>query len=273
MWAPETVLSVEAIPAEIEGLSYTFGILRTEKWFLQDFLPAVKETAELFPNRNEMRLLRFLKLGRVAVFAIVVLGLAWLAFGVLTVISRPEWAFNEGEAQAVKQRLVSLTQERKRVDYWNNLLEDRSKAWTTMEALARLFPEKSGLLLKTFNHTVRPDNTPGKAKAGFIKEWTITGMARNEALEYLNALNTREGIADHFSEIAKVTGNLAFDPAPTTRTLVVNVRTQENSSFRQMPLEEITDSDDATYPFTFNLTITQRFESADPLAITTSKAP
>ncbi len=272
-WAPETVLSLEGMPEEIEGMSHTFGVLRTEKWFLQDFLPAVKETVELFPNRNEMRLLRFLKLGRVAVFAIVVLGLAWLAFSVFTVIRRPEWAFNEGEAKAVKQRLVNLTQERQRVDHWNNLLEDRSKAWTTMEAVARLFPAKSGLLLKNFNHTVRPDSAPGQAKVGFIKEWTIGGMARDEALEYLNALNTREGISGHFSEIAKVTGNLAFDPAPTTRTLVVNVKTQENSSFRQMPMEEIIDSDEATYPFTFNLTITQRFESADTLAITASKAP
>jgi len=272
-WAPEAILSLEPVPEETEGLSHTFGVLRTEKWFLQDFLPAVKETIELFPTKNEMRLLRFLKLGRVAVFALAVLGLAWLAFGVFTVIRRPEWAFNESESKAVQQRLVNLTQERQRVDHWNNLLEDRSKAWSTMEAFARLFPAKSGLLLKTFSHTVSPDSAPGQTKVGFVKEWTISGMARDEALEYLNALNTREGISGHFSEISKVTGNLAFDPAPTTRTIVVNVKTQENSTFKQMPLEEIVDSDDATYPFTFNLTITQRFESTDPLAISASKAP
>jgi hypothetical protein len=272
-WAPEVFLSVEPMPAETEGLSHTFGVLRSEKWFLQDFLPAVKETIELFPTRNEMRLLRFLKLGRVAVFALAVLCLAWLAFSVLTVIRRPEWAFNEGEAKAVKQRLVNLNQERQRIDHWNNLLDDRSKAWSTMEGVARLFPAKSGLLLKTFNHTVRPDSAPGQAKVGFIKEWTITGMARDEALGYLNGLNTREGISGHFSEISKITGNLAFDPAPNTRTIVVNVKTQESPVFKQMPLEEIVDSDEATYPFTFNLTITQRFESTDPLAITASKAP
>ncbi len=272
-WAGETILSIEAIPEEADGLSHTFGVLRAEKWFLQDFLPAVKETVELFPTRTEMRLLRFLKLGRVAVFAMAVLGLAWLAFSASSVIRRPEWAFNEGEAKAVKQRLVNLTQERQRLDHWNNLLEDRSKAWTTMEAVARLFPAKSGMLLTTFSHTVRPDSAPGQSKVGFIKEWTITGMARDGALEYLNALNTREGISGHFSEIAKVTGNQAFDPAPNTRTLVVNVKTQENQSFKQMPMEEIVDSDEATYPFTFNLVITQRFESTDPFAILASQAP
>ena len=273
-WAPEAVLSVEEIPEDTGGTSYTFGLLRTEKWFLQDFLPAVRETKERFPGRSEMRLLRVLKFARVALFAVAFLGLAWLAFSALTILRRPEWTFNEGDAQSVKQRLMSLTQQRKRIDHWNNLLEDRSKAWTSMEAMARLFPEQSGLLLKTFSHTVQPDGATAKqAKVGFTKSWVITGMARDGALEYLNALNSRGGISGHFSEIAKVTGNSAFDPTPTTRTLVGNVRTQENASFEQRPLEEIVDSDEDTYPFTFNLTITQRFESTDPLAISTTTAP
>ncbi len=270
---PEPAFSIRAIPEVTEGESHTFGVLCREKWFLQDFLPPIKEVVELYPSRNEMRLLRLLKLGRVAVAAVVVLGLAWLAFGVFSVIRRPEWAFNEGEAKAVQQRLVNLTQERQRLDHWNNLLADRSKAWTSMEALARLFPAKSGLLLKSFSHTVRPDSAPGQAQVGFIKEWVIAGFARDEALSYLNTLNTREGISAHFSEVSKVTGNMAYDPAPNTRTIVVNVKTQENSSWKQMPAESIVDSDEATYPFTFNLTITQRFESADALSIAAAKAP
>lgn len=270
---PEPSISLTEVPENTDGLSHTFGVLTAEKWFLQDFLPAEKATVELYPSRNEMRLLRFLKLSRVALFAIAVLGVAWLLFGVFTVIRRPEWAFNANEAKSVQQRMVKLTQERQRLDYWNSMLEDRSKAWSSMEAVARLFPAKSGLLLKTFSHTARPDSAPGQAKIGFVKEWTITGMARDGALAYLNALNTREGISAHFAEISKVTGNSAYDPAPTTRTLVVNVKTQENSSFKQMPLEEIMDSDEDTYPYMFNLVITQRFESADPMAINASKAP
>jgi hypothetical protein len=31
--------------------------------------------------------------------------------------------------------------------------------------------------------------------------------------------------------------------------------------------------DDTTYPFTFDLTITQRFEATDPLAINSAKIP
>ncbi len=32
-------------------------------------------------------------------------------------------------------------------------------------------------------------------------------------------------------------------------------------------------SDESTYPFTFDLTITQRFEATDPLALAVPKAP
>ena len=272
-WIPEPALSIEVVPEGKIHPSQTFGPMRTEKWFLQDFLPADKEAGEVYPTRNEMRLLSALRLARLGIAALAVLGIAWLAFGVFSVIRRPEWAFNEGESKAVQQRLVNLTQEQQRFEHWNNLLEDRSKAWVSMEALTRLFPAKSGMLVSTYSHTTRPDTAPGQAKVGFIKEWTITGMARDEALNYLNTLNTREGISARFSEIAKATGNTAYDPAPNTRTIVVNVKTQENGKFKQMPLEEIVDSDESTYPFTFNLTITQRFESADQLSISAAKAP
>ncbi len=173
----------------------------------------------------------------------------------------------------MKGRLVNLNQERQRIDHWSSLLEDRSKAWSSLEAVARLFPANSGIMVKTFSHTAKPDNTQGQVKVGFTKEWAVTGFARDGALAYLNSLNNRDGIASQFSEIAKVTGNLAYDPEPKTRTLVINVKTQENPTFKQLPQEEIVDSDESTYPFGFNLVITQRFESADELAIPAGKAP
>ena len=40
-----------------------------------------------------------------------------------------------------------------------------------------------------------------------------------------------------------------------------------------MPLEDASDSDESTYPFTFDLTITQRFEATDSMAINVTKAP
>lgn len=273
-WCPEPAISAQpaaAAPSATE--SHTFSILREEKWALQNFLPTPQDIVEIYPGRAEMRLLKLLRLARVAVFAIAVLCIAYFGFGAIDLIRRPEWSFDPSQAEVAKGRLAQLTHERQKADHWNNLLEDRSKAWTSMESLSRMFPEKGGMLVKTYSHSAKPDNTPGKAKVGFVKEWRITGYARDEALEYLNTINTREGISAHFSEIARVTGNSSFTPNAGNRNLVVNVRTQENNGYKSMPPEQASDADESTYPFTFELTITQRFEATDPMAINVSKAP
>jgi len=273
-WCPEPVISATPVTAETHAISsHTFSTLREEKWAFQNFLPTPREVVEIYPSRSEMRLLRILRLARVAVFAIAILCLAYVGFGVIDLVRHPEWAFDPSQAQAAQGRLSKLTVERQKADHWNNLLEDRSKAWTSMESLARMFPASSGMLVKTYAHGTKSDSTPGQAKIGFVKEWKITGYARDEALDYLNSINTREGISAHFSEIARITGNAAFSPSTGNRNLVVNVRTQENTTFKSLPPEEASDADETTYPFTFDLTVTQRFEATDPMSINVAKAP
>ena len=272
-WCPEPVIAASPAPATPTATSHTFSILREDRWALQDFLPTPRDIVEIYPNRAEMRLLRWLSLARVALVLIALLCLAYFTMGMIDMIRRPEWAFDVLQASAIKGRLAKLNAERQKVDHWNNLLEDRSKAWVNMEALARLFPENGGMLVKSYLHSVRPDTAPGQAKVGFIKEWKIVGFARDEALETLNTLNTREGIAAHFSEVARITGNSAFVPNIGNRSITINVRTQENSAFKPIPLEESSTADEATYPFTFDLTIMQRFEATDPMALNVPKAP
>jgi hypothetical protein len=53
----------------------------------------------------------------------------------------------------------------------------------------------------------------------------------------------------------------------------VNVRQQENNNFKRRPAEDMQANDTTTYPFAFDLTITQRFEATDPLALNATKAP
>ena len=271
-WAPEVVLSVEPVSSDAD-LSHTFGVLREDQWFVQDFLPPSKEETELVPTRNEMRILRFAKFGRIALFAGAALCVAWATASMFSVSRTPEWAYKADEGAMIQQRLGSLNLEKQRLDHWNSLLDDRAKGWASMEALALMFPPKSGILVKTFEHKVKPDNTRGQLKIAFVKEWTIAGFARADGLDYLNNLNTREGISEQFSDILNATGNLAFDPTPTTRTLLVNVKTQENPGFRVIPAEEILDNDESTYQYKFNLVITQQFVATDPLAAPAGKAP
>ncbi len=272
-WAPEPVIASATATLHQAVASHTFTVLREEKWALQNFLPTRLEIVEIYPSRSDMRLLKIIRLARVAVVAIAVLCLAYFCFGIFGLISKPEWAFDPSEAAAAKTRLGKLTLERQKADHWNNLLDDRSKAWTAMESLSRMFPQGSGMMVKTYVHLAKPNSTPGQAKVGFVKEWRISGYARDEALEYLNTLNTREGISAHFSEVSKLTGSTAYNPSIGNRNLVVNVRTQENPGFKPIPPEDMHDGDESTYPFTFELTITQRFEATDPMAIIASKAP
>lgn len=273
-WCPEPLLSCQLMEPGTPLIdSHTFTALREEKWVLQNFLPTPQDIVQIYPDRTEMKMLRMLRMGRVALFAITVLCITYLAFGIVGTMRLPEWGFNPLQAEAAQGRLKKLTIERQKADHWNNLLEDRSKAWVIMESFSRMFPENAGMLVKTYTHSTKPDSTPGQAKVGFIKEWRITGFARDEAIEYLTTISQREGISAHFNEIARITGNSSFSPAIANRNLVVNVRTQENGSYKSVPPEDTEDTNESSYPFSFDLTITQRFEATDPMALTVSKAP
>jgi hypothetical protein len=89
----------------------------------------------------------------------------------------------------------------------------------------------------------------------------------------LNKLNTQEGIVAHFAEIAQTTGNSAYDPSLKSRNLTINLRTQENSSYKTSDNDSASLTAESSYPYSFDLTIIQRFDSTDPLAIDIAKAP
>lgn len=272
-WCPEPAIAAQRDESVPLVNSHTFTILRNDLWALQNFLPTPREITEIFPNRTEMRMLRMLRLGRVALFAVTLLAIAYFVLGIVDLVRRPEWGFDPKQADAIKSRLARLTSEKQKADHWNNLLDDRSKAWVTMEFISRMFPPDKGILVKSFNQTSRPESAAGKATAGFVKEWRVAGLARDEALEYLNSLNTREGISAHFAEVARATGNHAFDPSIGNRSILVNVRTQEHNLYKPTPPEEAQAADETSYPFTFDLRITQRFEATDPLALNVPAAP
>jgi hypothetical protein len=272
---PEMIVAADLKrePTSPLAASHTFSTLRSDGWSIQDFLPIPVAEAEVFPSRTEMKLLRAAKYSRLGLVGLTVIALVWVTFGLLDMVRKPEWTFNQPEAKAIESRLASLGTERQRIMHWENLLEDRSKGWASIELLARLFPDKSGFLVKGFSHTAMPENIPGQAQAGFVKEWRISGLAREEALERLADLNTREGISAAFTEVARVTGNQAYRTDLPSRSVVVNVKTLEHGAFKPMPPEEMVAADETSYPFMFDLTITQRFEAADPMALNVAKAP
>ena len=268
---PWLVANTEARPNRI--CSNTFTMLQDEKWALQDFLPMPREIAELYPSHTEVRMLRFARLARVALFFLALAGIGWLGYTYANARMQPEWAYNPDEVNMTQARLTQLTQERERAEHWHNLLADRSKAWITMEDLVRMFPEDSGIKLKNFQYSAQPATDRTSATAGFVREWRITGLARQQGAARLNELNTREGVSAHFADVARITGNDAYRTDEVTRDILVNIRTQENRQFSPPSPEQLVANADTTYPISFDLTITQRFESDDPLALKTTAAP
>lgn len=272
-YCPELLIATQGTD-QTTSFSQTFDTFAEEKWITQDFLPIPREVAEIYPTRSEVQLLRTIRMARVALMFVALLAVAWALMDVFQKTRQPAWTFEPSQASTVQKRAAALTTERQQIEHWDNLLDDRSKAWASMELLCRLFPENSGMLVKGFSHTARPEPAPGKPKVGFVKEWRISGFARDEALEKLNLINSREGISAVFAEVAKVTGNNAFKTDLGNRSVLVNVRQQENSGFKRRSGEEILNPNDSTtYPFAFDLTITQRFEANDPLALNATKAP
>ncbi|GAA5484418.1 hypothetical protein [Haloferula sargassicola] len=274
--SPEMLAAVrgeadESLPLQA---SHTFSTLRADGWATQDFLPVPAQEAETYPTAGEMKLMRFSRFTRLGLVAVTLAGLGWIGLGIVEMIRKPEWTFQPEEATLVNGQIKTFGAERARMEHWDNLLDDRSKGWVAMEMLARFFPEKSGMLVRSFTLSVSPQNQPGAAKAGFTKQWTISGLAREEALEKnLADFSTNQGISAAFSEIARVTGNQAFRTDLPTRNIVVNIRTLENATWRDRPPEEMDDTDESTYPFQFELVITQRFEADDPMALLVKNAP
>lgn len=272
---PEPLIATGlAVPSTTPlGASHTFAVLRDEGWAVQDFLPVAAEAAEVYPAKGEMKLLRAARYARLAVVGLALLALGSFTMEIFGLIRQPEWAFDKESAKIDNQRLAYVTSERGRIDHWENLLQDRSKAWAAMELLSTLFPDQGGFLVRTFDHKTSTTSAPAQAMNGFSREWKITGLAREDALERLAQLNTRDGISAVFDEVVALTGNESFRTDLASRSLVVNIRTLENASYRPGPLDESSRLDDSTYPFSFDLTLTQRFESSDPMAINAAKAP
>jgi hypothetical protein len=276
-WCPEPMIAVQSpLEAGIKT-SLTFQILREEKWALQNFLPTPLEIAEIFPSRSEIQLLRWVKLARIAVIFPALLAVVYFSYITFEMSQRPESKFDAAQAMQTKARLVNLTKESTKIEHWNNLLEDRSKGWACMESFARMFPAKSGTLVKNFSHSLKPAPLTGvvskTTKAGYSREWKISGLARGEALQALNRLGTQKGITDLFGEIALITGNKSYDPLIGKRVLTSNITTQENSGYNPSAstLDKLTD--EKTYSNSFTLTIIQQFDATDPLAIDIAKVP
>lgn len=246
----------------------TFHSLIEENIAYQNFLPTAEEIRAIYPEQAEMKLLGNARLARIAAIVIAGIGIAWFATSWISLKGKTS-DFDPKKNQEVQAQIGKLNQEKTSTEQWDRLLEDRSKAWVNMELLHILFPDRSGVMLRKVDYRVTPVSAGIGPKGAYTREWKINGAALQEGVELLNALNDREGLNLRFEQIAKTTGNWSFKTDLPSRSITINLKLTENTSFR--PNNNVEDPEAAanSYPYIFDLTIVQRFELNDPMALST----
>lgn len=255
--------------------SETFSSLAAEKWALQDFIPPSREELELYPSQKEVKLLKAARTARWGMLGLTGAVAAWCGLTMISALRDPAWSVSPNTSNTAKQKLTSLSQEQARFTHWDNLLGDRSKSWTSMELITRMFPENSGTQVQSIEYDLKPSTTKASTpapkpvkgqpapptKTGFVREWKISGTASEQALrELLPNLTNSESLSRIFQQTAEAINDPSFAPDPKFRSLSSSMSTTEASG-------------KSGGLYNFKLVIEQTFTSTDPLAPFTSIAP
>ena len=243
----------------------TFGSYQTEKWHSQDFLSASREELEMYPGEQDMK---FLKIGnglKVLAAILLVSFIAYTGYNTWSKTKDPAWGYKTGKTSAT---VGALTKQMQEYEQWESLLKHRSKAWVSMELISRMAPNDGSVIFNNVAHKVTLQAGKKNAKKlGLKKVWSITGYMNEKGLNYLSNLSTREGVAELFQEVAVATGNSAYRTDTGKRDLTISLKQQTNSNAGNVGPK----TPGTTLKYSFNLVITQTFESDDEMAIAVVK--
>ena len=207
----ECIAITQDIDTEVYPLAEneTFSALRDEAWYIQDFLSADQDEIDMYPDRADMKILKFgRRIKKSCAFYL------WAFCSTLDILFPPRSRVMSGviNHQDDKAETKCLTNELKRYEHWNNLLMDRSKAWVCLELVARMIPTDGSVILKTVKHDCSTKKESNSSQSGFSKEWVITGFASELGIEHLEKHCTSDGINKLFLDVALSTENAAYLP-------------------------------------------------------------
>ncbi len=243
--------------------SHTFNTLVKEMWPIQDFLPATTEETSLYPDQVEMKLLKWSKLVKIAAACLVIGSLAKLGLDLSTSVASPAWGY-----EATKPELQIRIYRKNALEYdkLNNLLSDRSRAWSNMELLARLFPKEQKIIVKDFKYSasIQASNATNK-RIPVIRTWSIKGNADLAARNYLDTLNSSSGMTQIFENTYQGTLDESFDMSIEGRKPMPNIQIKMANNARSRGNSK------PTHPFEFIMTITQRLDNNDALTLPLAK--
>lgn len=239
----------------------TFSSFREDGWPLQDFLsPSMAELSSI-PDAGAMRLLRISRWMKMlgALFFISVL--SYSGWGIWQHVMSDVWQYQPENTMATQAKAIALNTKLNDYKRWDNLLQDRSKAWVTLELLNRLIPEDESIVLTKVKHTYQRDAAQKNKKTGFTKVWTVRGVADGKGIHYLEDFDTRDGrkIKKLFEAVADSTGNDAYRPSIHERDIGIKLSRSNN--------KKRTPAGEKARPYAFTLTITQNFAPGDPVNV------
>jgi hypothetical protein len=260
----ESVTITQDVDTEVYPLAEneTFSALRDEAWYLQDFLSADQDEIDMYPDRADMKILKF---GRriKKIVAVLFMGIVLYAgYTISTKIKSDVWSHQPSDDKAEKNVLTNAL---KSYEHWNNLLMDRSKAWVCLELVARMTPTDGSVILKTVKHDVQLKKESNSPQSGFSKGWVITGFASERGIEHLEKHCTSDGINKLFLDVALSTENAVYLPDTGHRDITVSLAPRSNPSFNRFNSQNAGSS----FERVFTLTISQNVTADDEMALST----
>ncbi|MBL9152583.1 MAG: hypothetical protein JNK37_08870 [Verrucomicrobiales bacterium] len=241
-------------------------------WSGQNFFGISEEEKEMYPPLQDLRMLRFFGHAKMLAAALC-LGLAvWTGFEYLRAATTEAWKLPDQEAGVASVELTKLERDRKRFEYWENLMARRSEGWLALEVLLQLFKPDSGLIVSestykvegTVNAGATGDQKP--SKIGFIRTWTIKGFSKTEGAATLAKLSSKNFLTEQFTRIADEFKVLSLmEGKETERTLDVTMQQRQG---QMPPNKRFPLSVARHYRNSFEITITQTFTDKDPMALT-----
>lgn len=258
----ECIAITQDIDTEVYPLAEneTFSALRNEAWYIQDFLSAEQDEIDMYPDRADMKILKFgRRIKKIA--AVLFMGiLLYGGYNISTKVKSDVWSHQQKDDKA---ETSGLTNELKRYEHWDNLLMDRSKAWVCLELVARMIPADGSVMLKTVKHTVQTKKDGKNSQSGFTKDWLITGFASELGIEHLEKHCTSDGINKLFQDVALSTENAAYLPSAGHRDITVSLAPRFNPSYNKFNTQNIGNG----FERVFTLNISQNVTSDDEMAL------
>lgn len=264
----EYIATTQDLDTELHplGNNETFTSLREDSWHLQDFLSPDQEELDMYPGQADMKLLKIGKRSK-KIAALILIGIiSHSALSTLSKLKSEAWFHKPQDFAATN---MALTAELSRYQRWDNLLMDRSKAWVSMELIARLTPGDGSVILENVKHVAAQKQNKSSARIGLAKEWVIRGYASDKGIEFLEQFSTRDGIKKLFMDVARETENSAYNPDINKRDLTVSLQQRPNPSYNAINPKKPGD----TLRKSFTISISQTITGEDQMAIAAVKGP